>query len=128
MEEHADATMILVYVPSLAWPDRFRAARRKRSGQRRYKFCSGYPRNFWEINEARKGVNIVARIPMVSSITCNNHMERTMTQWLYITDHKFINTFMCFINFQEIPWVVRTKTCNAVAQTVFCENGLATRD
>ena len=48
-------------------------------------FCSGYPRNFWEINEARKGVNIVARIPMVSSITCNNHMERTMTQWLYIT-------------------------------------------
>ena len=91
-------------------------------------FCSGYPRNFWEINEARKGVNIVARIPMVSSITCNNHMERTMTQWLYITDHRFINTFMCFINFPEIPWVVRTKTYNVVPQTVFCENGLATRD
>ena len=29
-------------------------------------FCSGYPRNFWEINEARKGVNIVVCMPMVS--------------------------------------------------------------
>ena len=57
---------------------------------------------------------------MVSSIICNNHMEQMMTQWLYIIDHRFIYTFMCFINFPEIPWVVRTKTYNVVAQTVFC--------
>ena len=40
------------------------------------------------------------------------------------TDHwgacNNVNPFTCFVNFPEIPWVARTKTCNVVAQTIFC--------
>ena len=83
-------------------------------------FCSDHPRNFWEINETHKGVNK----PMVSNVKPLRHRSLHVVIASDGTDHWYacnnVNTFTCFINFPEIPWVVRTKTCNVVAQTVFC--------
>ena len=72
---------------------------------------------------------------MVSNVKPMHHCSLHVVIANGGTDHWYVcnnvNTFTCFINFPEIAWVARTKTCNVVPHTVFCarrENGLATRD